>query len=392
MRDEDARASLEKHAEKCEAHQRLRATLDIAQSADGMAVEISELDQHPDLLNCLNGTIDLTTRKLLPHDPGMMLTQQVPVVYDEQAECPRWLQFLAEVTDGNADLITYLRHTIGYSLSGRTDMQALWFLYGLGNNVKSTFLDILRRLWGPYGCKTTFDTFLMGRIVGGPTESIANLQGKRLVISTEVEQGQRLATTRVKDMTGGEMISANRKYEHEIEFRPEFKLWLAGNFKPRITDATVSIWRRVKLIPFTVTIPDEQVDPRLFQKLTAELPGILTWAVSGAQVWYSNGEIPECSTVRDATARYRDEQDSLADWLEGWFKGGQTAKSEVYQHYKTWCEAEDIKALGKKTLYGALEERGIIESRDTNGRYWKMYRPTGNAVVDETLRLGAVTK
>jgi len=214
---------------------------------------------------------------------------------------------------------------------------------------------------------------LKDKSIGGPKEGLANLKGKRLVVASELEDGRRLAVGLIKDMTGGETIKADRKYEHEIEYQPTHKLWLVGNHRPVISDTTLSIWRRVKLIPFTVTIPQQEVDLDLSFKLEAELSGILSWCVKGCLDWQRDG-LGEPHAVVAATASYRREQDILGDFIEDRCIVQPTAevsKRDLRSLYSEWCRDNNVEEISQRTLRARLMERGITDRKGTGGgRLW----------------------
>jgi len=373
------REEIVKHANGSQMECRINAMINLAQSEPGIPVKVTELDTNPWLFNCLNGTIDLRTGKLLPHRKEDLLTVIVPIEYQPDAPCPRWLAFLDRVTGGDTELQGYLQRAVGYSLTGDIKSQVLFFLYGLGNNGKSTFVTTIRKLTGGYGERVNTDLFMLkDKNMGGPKEGLANLKGKRFIVASELEDGRRLAVSLIKDMTGGETIKADRKYEHEIEYQPTHKLWLVGNHKPVITDTTLSIWRRVKLIPFTITIPDAEIDPDLPSKLEAELPGILTWAVKGCLDWQQYG-LREPGTVTTATASYRHEQDILGDFLEDCCvlePKATIAKADLKAEYQRWCDDNKVEPIKQHTFKARLTERGIGEGVSSDGkkRLWRGIR------------------
>jgi len=230
---------------------------------------------------------------------------------------------------------------------------------------------------GEYGERVNTELFMIkDKNVGGPKEALANLKGKRYVVASELEDGRRLAVSLIKDMTGGETLKADRKYEHEIEYQPTHKLWLVGNHKPTITDTTLSIWRRVKLIPFTVTIPDKEIDPDLSSKLEAELPGILSWAVTGCLEWQRQG-LSEPDTVTTATASYRHEQDILGDFIEDCCVLEPLAsipKADLKDEYHAWCKGNSVDPVSQRTFRTRLIERGVADGRIGKCRFWRDIR------------------
>lgn len=372
--DEKKRKELADHARRSESGHKIDAMINLAQSEQGIPVKVTELDTNHWLFNCLNGTLDLKSGQLSPHRKEDMLTILVSVEYRPDAQCPRWLNFLDRVAGDNAELVGYLQRAVGYSLTGDTKNQVLFFLYGLGSNGKSTFVTTIRKLVGEYGERVNTDLFMVkDRNAGGPKEALANLRGKRYVIASELEDGRRLAVSLIKDMTGGETIKADRKYEHEVEYQPTHKLWLVGNHKPVIADTTLSIWRRMKLVPFIITIPDKEINLNLPAKLEKELQGILTWAVKGCLDWQRSG-LSEPGAVRDATASYRHEQDILGDFIEDCCTLGSIEsipKSELKGEYQRWCEENSVEPVKQRTFRARLIERGITDRKGAKGiRLW----------------------
>ena len=373
--DDKRRKELADHAKRSESDHRINAMMDLAQSELGIPIQLTQLDRDPCLFNCLNGTVDLRTGELLHHSKADLITILIPTEYNTDAQCPRWLSFLSRVTGEDDDLLAYLQRAVGYSLTGDTKNQVIFLLYGLGNNGKSTFTMTIRKLMAGYAERLDADDLMMkdGRHGGGPREGIANLINKRYVVGSELQDGRRLDVSFIKDMTGGETVKARRLYEHEIEFMPTHKLWLYGNHKPIIADSTLSIWRRVKQIPFDVTIPDAEVDPDLQVELEKELPGILAWAVKGCLAWQQYG-LNEPEAVTTATAKYRHDQDILGDFIEDCCVLEPLAtvpKAELKEDYQKWCQDNGVEPVTQKTFKKRLEEKGIGDGRVGKARYWK---------------------
>jgi len=293
-------------------------------------VRHSDLDANPMLFNVLNGTVDLTTGSLLEPRRVDLLTKQAPVLYDPDATCPLWHRFLQRVQGypqpGESlpsderdrriveadEMITYLKRLIGMSLSGDVTAQILMFLYGTGNNGKSTFLNIILTLLGEYGMQAAPNFLLVRDREQHPTE-LSDLFGKRFVCTIEVEKGKHLAEALMKTLTGGEHVRARRMREDFWEFPPTWKIWFAANDKPKVKGRDNATWRRIKLIPFDVTIPNEEVDRGLPKKLLEELPGILNWAIEGCLDWKQHG-LQEPEKVTKATKAYREETDLMAQF------------------------------------------------------------------------------
>lgn len=312
--DDPDRPALAKHAVRSEQAPRIRAMVELAKTEPGIPVTPAQLDANAWLLNCTNGTIDLVTGKLLPFNPANLCVKQVPVAFDADAECPTWLAFLNRVMAEDTVLISFLQRVIGYSLTGLTREQVLFLLYGVGANGKTTFIETIRSVLGNYAQQADFSSFLQKQNDCARND-LARLTGARFVTAAEAGEGRKLDETVVKQATGGDKITARFLYHEHFEFTPQFKLFLVTNHKPRITGTDEGIWRRIRLIPFTVTIPDKERDKQLREKLQKELPGILAWAVRGCLAWRRDG-LGESKQVSQATAEYRREMDPLADNLD----------------------------------------------------------------------------
>ena len=368
--DDDLRKALSKHARSSEARNRIDNMLELGKSEPGIPITVDELDDDPWAFNCTNGALDLQTGQLREHRREDLITKLAPVAYDPTAECPQFLAFLEQIMDGNQDLIRFLQRAIGYSLTGLTREQVLFLLYGLGANGKSTLLEALAMLLGDYAQQADFATFLVRRNEG-PRNDIARLRGARFVSATEAESGARMSEVLVKQLTGGDTVTARFLHQEFFDFKPEFKLWLAANHKPVIRGTDNAMWRRIKLIPFAVTIPESEQDKNLPAKLQAELSGILAWAVRGCLEWQEHG-LGEPEAVKAATGEYREEMDVLGDFLAECciLELGATAKAtELYRNYKSWCEQNGIRELSQRVFGSGLTERGVERQRKTDGWY-----------------------
>jgi putative DNA primase/helicase len=346
----------------------------LAQSEPGIPVVPDNLDADHWLLNVKNGTLDLKTGKVRPHQREDLVTKLVPAAFDPEAKCPHWLRFLDRVLDGDQELVGYLQRVVGYALTGSTREQCFFFLYGTGANGKSTFLDVVRELMGDYGQHMPTEALLTKSYASsGPTPEIARLKGVRYATAVEADAGRHLAESLIKQMTGGEPLAARFNRADTFEFIPTHKLFLAANHKPEIRGTDHAIWRRVHTIPFTVTIPDEEKDPDLPKKLKAELAGILAWAVRGCQAWQSHGmQVP--SAVRLATQEYRSEMDILGDFFEQRCFVSNCLRirtSLLYETYESWCQEEHRDPVKHRTFSMRLKERGFKSTHGRSGNYWE---------------------
>jgi putative DNA primase/helicase len=350
-------------AMKSESKAGINNMLSLAETEPAIRAVPGQFDTNPMLLNCLNGTIDLNTGQLAAPDREHLITKLAPVNYDPAAVCPAWLEFLNFILAGNTDLIDFLQRAIGYSLTGSTVEQVMFLLWGTGRNGKSTLLEVIGAMLGDYLQASSFSTFLEKDNNDGPRNDIAGLAGSRLVTAVEADPGKRLAESVIKQLTGGDTISARFLHREYFEFKPSFKIFLAANHKPVIRGQDLGIWRRIKLLPFEVTIPEEQVNKHLPEVLRAELAGILAWAVRGCLAWQKEGlKVP--AKVKAATEAYQEESDLLRDFIADRAIRGKNKKVELskfYKAYTVWCEeAGGERPLGKQRFSQCLTERGIV--------------------------------
>jgi len=364
----DLRELLLNHAQRSETAHKLRAMLSLAASEKGVPVLSGDLDKNPWLLTVKNGTIDLHTGELRPHNRHDLTTKLSPFAYDPDASCPTWTGFLDRIMGGNQELIAFLQRAVGYSLTGDVGEQALFFLYGTGANGKTTFLKTILDLVGEYGRQAEPGLLIQKNIDSHPT-GIAELFGARFVATTEVEEGRRMAETLVKQMTGGDRQKGRFMRQDWFEFEPTYKLWLAANHRPIIRSTDYGIWRRIRLIPFEVTIPPDQQDRQLLTKLRAEFEGILAWAVQGCLDWQRLG-LGEPFEVKEAIKSYREEMDTLGAFIADRCIVNPDALIKVarlHELYSSWCSENKEIALSQRRLGVKLVERGYRRKRGSMG-------------------------
>jgi putative DNA primase/helicase len=366
--DDEERRAIARHAIKTQSERGLNAMVNLARSESGIAVKTDELDSDEWLLNVSNGTLNLRTGKLKAHEQKDLITKLIPINYDPNAKCSTWEKFLDQITGGDTELIKFLQKAIGYSLTGSTKEQIIFILHGTGANGKTTFISTISDLLGDYARHTPTETFL--RKNGNPIPAdVARLRGARFVSADEAEGGTKLAESQVKQLTGSDRITARHLYGHFFEFEPTFKIFLTVNHKPIIRESTHAMWRRIRLVPFNVTISDNQQDKNLREKLKKELPGILRWAVEGVALWQKEGLLVPDS-VRIATESYQAESDLLGDFIVDCCEvvpGAKTPFKDLYNRYVSWAQ-DPLDALTIKAFGDALTERGFTNGRTASVR------------------------
>ena len=367
--DLERRKAISRHAINSESVGRLQAMVSLAESLLPVATE--ELDADIWLLNCQNGTLDLRTGQLRPHDPADMLTKIIPVSYDSKAQCPLFENFLGEIFNGDIGMIRFMQKYAGLSLCGDTSEQILAILYGGGANGKSVLMSTFFNLLGDYARNLPADALMTRKNESIPND-IAALQGVRMATASETADDGRLNEARIKAMTGGEQLTARFLHGEFFDFMPQFKLWLATNHRPKIRGTDKGIWRRIKLIPFEVTISDEKQDKHLTEKLQCELSGILTWAVRGLEAWRKEGlAVPE--VVQKAGCKYQADMDVLAKFIDECCviqDGGFTRARALYELYKAWAKTTGEYILSETKFSLRLAEKGLQKANDRNGAKW----------------------
>ncbi len=369
--DHNKKASILMFALRTESAGAKSGMLEWAKTEDGVPILPEDFDTHPWLFNVQNGTIDLRTGKLQPHDKYDFITKISPVAYDPDAKCPTWHKFLDKIFAGNQNIIEYMQRKAGYSMTGDTSEEDVDELYGNGGNGKSKYTGEIIYIMGDYHQKIAVETIQAMKTVqsgGAPSPDVACLKGARLVTVSEPDKGTQLNEKRVKDWTGRDPIRAREMYKPPFTFMPEFKLWIYTNFKIRIKGQDKAIWRRMKLVPFTVTISEEEKDTKMPEKLLAESAGILNWMIEGCLEWQKDGlKVP--TEILEATEEYKEDQDYLGDFFKDCCEVGKNHKvlfGWLYDTYRAYCEIMDMPAQTHISFAGTLEERGIHKIKNTN--------------------------
>lgn len=368
----DKRKSLIQHSLKSESSGKLKALLEIASGMPAITVRSEDLDQNAWLLNCQNGTIDLRTGKLKPHDPKDYITRICAAAYKPDCAIPLWTQLMEKITGGDKEYIRYIQKALGYALTGDISEQAIFILYGTGSNGKSTMLNIFAALLNGYAQSTSSDTFMQKKNES-VNNDIARLKGARFVSAIEMEEGKRMAESLIKSMTGGDKLVTRFLYGEFFEYVPQFKVFLAVNHKPDIRDTTNSIWRRIKIMEFNNTFTEQERDKNFPTKIMAkELQGILAWAVQGCLDWQQNG-INAPDIVEAATRAYKEEMDSFSHFFNECCvvrEGARVSNKMLRAKYDEWCAENGERGLTQRPFSRKLRERGY-DTRNSS--------PTGTA-------------
>jgi putative DNA primase/helicase len=339
--------------------------LAIAGTDPNVVVAVNQLDTHQYLLACRNGTVDLRSGQLRPARREDLITRGVAVDYDPDADPSEWLKFITTIFQSDTDLIDFVQRLLGYCLSGAIHEHVLPVVYGLGANGKSTLLKVMQGLMGDHAM-TAPEGLIIRRDHEPHPERIAALRGRRLVVSNELEANATLAEQTVKMLTGGDTLSARELYGRRFNFEPTHKMVVVSNHKPRVHGTDDAIWRRVRLIPFTMTIPTDQQEPDLARRLIDEHgPAVLAWLVRGAVTWSADG-LGSAPAVDAATEEYRSESDTFGGFLAECTVEVPTATcrfGDLWDRWRQWCDRAGERPGRTQDFRAALEDHGLnIES------------------------------
>ena len=384
--------AVEKWARTSESAASIAAALKRASTEKDIPIRAAELDQHLYLLNCLNGVVDLRTGALLPHDRGYLITKLCHITYDPDAKCPRFLKFLhwamgdnaeSELTERTTRLIGFLQRSFGYSLTGDVSEKAAFVFWGpKGNNGKTTLLTTFRMLMSEYSAQISIDTLMTqrGSADAALRADLADLRGARLVTTSEVEKEHRLSEGKLKYITAGMgKIKSCRKYENPIEFDATHKIFMDCNHRPAVRGTDDAIWRRLKPVPFQVSIEESssEFDKKLLEKLLAEEAGILSWAVRGCKWWLEVG-LGNPPEISEANAEWREHDDPLKEFLEDCCEveeGAWCRSAELSEAYAWWSKREHERfPLGREAFGERIRSKGFTSSRGRRSSDGKQMR------------------
>jgi putative DNA primase/helicase len=350
--DEGVRNALRKHAMRCQSAQRLNAMVELAKTELAVVLPVSMVDADPMMLGVENGVIDLTTGVFRPAERGDYITKRCNVAFDPLARCPNWDAFLRRIfekpvapdqpTTSDKKLIAYIRRACGYTLTGLTDEEVMFILWGMGSNGKSTLRETLFVLMGDYAMGADASLLIADKKQkGGATPDVARMHGMRLVTVNETQEGDQLSESRIKFITSHDTTTARFLYENPFDFTPTHKTWLTTNPKPIIKGTDLGIWRRVEMWPFLITIPKEERDRYFRQKwLMPELPGILNWALRGLRKYHALGLKPPPAVI-EATEEYRQDMDVLGQWINERLvpdPEGKLKRTDLFRDYEIWSK------------------------------------------------------
>ena len=385
----DLASALASHARRSGGALRIKNMIEMSRTESRVAVRVGQLDSNRILLNCGNGTLNLESGVLKNHSPRDLITKITEVAYVPEAKSELWESFLNDTTESDAELLDFIQKVAGYSFSGLTEEENIFFIYGPGGTGKTTYIEAVKGVLGDAYCRTAaFSTFLKaGNIApNAPRSDIARLAGARLVTAIEMAKGRQLAEDLLKAATGGDKLVTRGLYQSEFEFIPQYKLWLASNDKPRIREDDSGLWRRLLLVPFYHIVPPEKIDKKLKDKFRYDKhqkEAILAWAVEGFKKWRRDG-LGYPKRVLEETKVYKSEMEPLTIWLEDCCVISDkqieyTSFKSLWNSYEEWLQKQraEVKATRIETTKAfalSLKARGLESGmKFISGRQMKVY-------------------
>lgn len=354
---------------------RIEALIRLAKSDPRVYCESDSFDRDPWLLNVENGTIDLLTGTIAPHDPAKLLTKMAPIRFEPTARCPRFLAFLNRIFQSDATLVAYVQKLLGYCLTGDTSEQYIHIFHGHGANGKSVLMSTVMAILGKDYAKQVDPKSFMDRggAGSGARSDLAQLEGVRLVASSESATGNKLDSALMKQISGGEKISARMLYKNECQFQPQFKVLISTNHRPVIRDGGQSMWRRLRVVPFSVTIPEAERVANLTELLLEEREGIFAWLIKGVRLYREERLSPVPDVVLAATQDYREEMDVMGEFFKDCLvaeEGSQCRAQDLYDAYREWSRSKGRHVDSQVIFARHLSERGLEKKRQGPGIFW----------------------
>jgi len=358
---------LQRHAQRCCNQHGINSVLELIKSRIGK--KVSDYNRNKHLVNVLNGTIDLRTKTLSPHNKEDYITMMIPVVYDPNSESELFKEFLEKTFQSN-ELIHYVKKMFGSFLSGETKEQSLYFAYGNGANGKSTLLSLVRYIMNDYA------TVIPAKVLTGvdrgsaPTPELAELPHKRLVCCSELNCNDMLNEGKIKIMSSGDTLPARPMFGHPFRFEPEFKLVIDTNYLPDINGTDWGIWRRINIIPFNYTVPKKEINVNLLEDLKKHSKAVLAWMIEGAELYYKEGlEAP--GEIQNSNKEYRKSQDTLGQFLTCCVEkcdGSEVRARDFYHAYINYCSENFLKPISETKFGRDLSVKGCKRGKDRISR------------------------
>lgn len=371
---------LRKEVAKCESSSGINGVLDIAGALRPLAATVDALDADPYLLNVANGTLDLRTLELKTHDPTDRITKVTNAAYQADARSDQWDKFLLRILP-ETDVREYYQRLVGLSLLGVVREHIFAIATGVGANGKGTSYNAILHALGDYGHVAESDLFMQAKSnANAASPAMYALRGKRLVVVSETERDHKLATALMKNLTGGDPITARPLYGKPITFDPSHTSLMVTNWLPKVAGNDPAAWRRIRVIPFDVVIPKSDQDGQLGERLKLDADAILTWAVTGWADYQERDGMGDPTAVTRATARYLEASDAVARFITECCHTGPRdyvfcPLKAMFSRWERWAETEDVQKLGKSSFTQEMERHGWVVDEERG--HQRVYRGIG---------------
>lgn len=375
--DDEARACV-KWARTSEGAARYRAMLEIAATDAAVSTRTDQWDQRGDQLNTPTGIVDLCSGALHPHDKAMLCSKVAGAPLGRPDECPQWTALLDWAFCGDRDLVEWFQRAVGCSLFGDQREHAFFFCYGGGRNGKGTVVNTLRKVLGSYSYALPAEFVAIKKYGQSHPTELTGLFRARMAVQSEVDPTAQLDESKIKQLSGGDEVTARYVNKDFFSFPPTWKLWLVGNHKPRVRGTDDGIWRRMRLIPFLAVVAPGHEDRDLSARLLTEAPGILAWAVQGAVAWQAHG-LGNCAAVEQASAEYRQGEDHVGEFVDDCCQVDTALwptvkKSDMRSAYESWCREQGAYPLSARQFADRLHSAGVRSVKSGAERRWSGIR------------------
>jgi len=371
---------------KAKSERSIKAMIELAKS--DLPITIQQLDKDPYLLNCQNGVVDLRTGELHPHKQDYYMTKITNANYEPEKRFKKFDQFLKDITCGDDELANYFQQICGMAAVGKVFYEGMCIFYGSGRNGKSTFLNLISRVFGDYACSINPEV-LMSQKDGRQITGGVSVEGKRFVTAMEIEEGRRLSSAMLKKLASADPITERPLYQNERTFMPSHTLIMATNFLPKVSSTDAGTWRRIAVVPFKAKFDGKREVKDFASVLFAEdADAILGWIVEGARKYIANGcNIVQPSVVKDATEQYRNAEDWLNNFLQECCEIGEYEESggKLFEAYKEWCIQNNESYIRRNRDFALqLELQGFEKRRTMHGAIWRGLRLIPNKKSETT--------
>lgn len=367
---------------RAKSERSIKSMIELAK--DEIPIIAAQLNADPFFLNCKNGVVDLRTGKLLPHDPKLFISKMAGASYALEPKFKRFEQFLKDITGDDPELAEYFQQVCGMAAIGKVFYEGMCIFYGFGRNGKSTFLNLISKVFGDYAGSINVE-MLMNQKDGRQVVGGLSVEGRRFVTAMEPEEGRRLSTAMLKKLASVDLVTERQLYKEERTFEPTHTLIMATNHLPKVGSTDSGTWRRIMVVPFKAIFDGKkEIKDYAGVLYNTDADAILSWIVEGARKYISNGyNIVPPKVVQEATAQYRNEENWIGNFLQECCELGEYEETggNLFDAYREWCQQNNESYVRRsRDFAAALEVQGFTKRRTMNGAVWAGVRLLENAI------------